>query len=200
MDTDPILQYFRYAHLPIHLQEVSQPFAVLANTMAVQLPRNPERSVALRKLLESKDAAVRAALTCRSFVMPEASQPLPPLIRAATDNVRAAFFNSVPFKRVASVDAALDDLRGIIVRELALRDEATVRDALLAAAQICESRSRTLKSKPAQIEALQCGSAIHTGGRRWLTKMREERNTATPSPGAGVAEHESVGTTTTENG
>jgi hypothetical protein len=27
------------------------------------LPRNPERTVALRKLLEAKDAAVRAAIT-----------------------------------------------------------------------------------------------------------------------------------------
>jgi len=30
--------------------------------MMATLPRNPERTVALRKLLESKDAAVRAAL------------------------------------------------------------------------------------------------------------------------------------------
>ena len=32
-------------------------------TMGPALPRNPERTVALRKLLEAKDAAVRAALT-----------------------------------------------------------------------------------------------------------------------------------------
>ncbi len=58
--TDPILQFFSYTHLPLPLQEVSRPFAELANTLVLSLPRNPERTVALRKLLEGKDAAVRA--------------------------------------------------------------------------------------------------------------------------------------------
>jgi hypothetical protein len=56
-----IEQFFTFAHLPERLQEVSRPFAELAQTV-LTLPRNPERTVALRKLLESKDAAVRAAL------------------------------------------------------------------------------------------------------------------------------------------
>lgn len=56
-----IAQFFQYAHLPAHLQEVSKPFAELAGVVA-SLPRNPERTVALRKLLEAKDAAVRAKL------------------------------------------------------------------------------------------------------------------------------------------
>jgi hypothetical protein len=56
-----ILQFFAFDHLPPHLQEVSKPFAELAHTI-MQLPRNPERTVALRKLLEAKDAAVRARL------------------------------------------------------------------------------------------------------------------------------------------
>lgn len=56
-----IEQFFAYAHLPEHLQAVSKPFSDLA-TEVLKLPRNPERTVALRKLLESKDAAVRAAL------------------------------------------------------------------------------------------------------------------------------------------
>jgi hypothetical protein len=60
--TEPILQYFVYAHLPPHLQAISRPFAELA-AQVMQLPRNPERTVALRKLLEAKDAAVRAGLT-----------------------------------------------------------------------------------------------------------------------------------------
>jgi hypothetical protein len=34
----------------------------LAHRIVEELPRNPERTVALRKLLESKDAAVRAKL------------------------------------------------------------------------------------------------------------------------------------------
>lgn len=71
---DHIMQFFAYAHLPAHLQAVSKPFCDLARIIvadgdmpegtAVQfpLPRNPERTVALRKLLEAKDAAVRALL------------------------------------------------------------------------------------------------------------------------------------------
>lgn len=54
------MQFFSYAHLPPHLAAVSQPFAELAERVVVTLPRNPERTVALRKLLEAKDAAVRA--------------------------------------------------------------------------------------------------------------------------------------------
>jgi len=56
------MQFFAYEHLPTHLQEVSKPFGELAKTIVETLPRNPERTVALRKLLESKDAAVRARL------------------------------------------------------------------------------------------------------------------------------------------
>ena len=55
-----ILQFFAWQHLPPHLQDVSRPFADMAEQIVVRLPRNPERTVALRKLLEAKDAAVRA--------------------------------------------------------------------------------------------------------------------------------------------
>jgi hypothetical protein len=69
-----ILQFFAYEHLPPHLAMVSRPFCDLAHaivygdnvpesgacTFGAPLPRNPERTVALRKLLEAKDAAVRA--------------------------------------------------------------------------------------------------------------------------------------------
>ena len=61
MDKEHIEQFFTYEHLPPHLQEVSKPFAEQAQRI-LQLPRNPERTVALRKLLESKDAAVRALI------------------------------------------------------------------------------------------------------------------------------------------
>ena len=57
---DHIEQFFAYAHLPPHLQTVSKPFGDLAAHIIETLPRNPERTVALRKLLEAKDAAVRA--------------------------------------------------------------------------------------------------------------------------------------------
>lgn len=57
---DHIMQFFAYAHLPPHLQQVSKPFGDLATQIVETLPKNPERTVALRKLLEAKDAAVRA--------------------------------------------------------------------------------------------------------------------------------------------
>ncbi len=57
---DHIEQFFTYEHLPQHLQAISKPFCELAQQILEAIPRNPERTVALRKLLESKDAAVRA--------------------------------------------------------------------------------------------------------------------------------------------
>jgi len=59
---ESIMQFFQFAHLPPHLQEISKPFGEMAEWIVQTLPRNPERTVALRKLLESKDAAVRAKL------------------------------------------------------------------------------------------------------------------------------------------
>lgn len=58
--TDAILRYFHYSHLPVSLQGASRPFCDLARHIVETLPRNAERTVALRKLLEAKDAAVRA--------------------------------------------------------------------------------------------------------------------------------------------
>lgn len=60
LTSDPILRFFHYAHLPPQLQVVSKPFCDLARAIVCTLPRNAERTVALRKLLEAKDAAVRA--------------------------------------------------------------------------------------------------------------------------------------------
>lgn len=62
MGEDRMLKFFAYAHLPAHLQEVSKPFGELADRIVLTLPAGPERTVALRKLLESKDCAVRALL------------------------------------------------------------------------------------------------------------------------------------------
>lgn len=56
------MQFFKYDHLPPHLQSISKPFGEMAKNIVDTLPRNPERTVALRKLLEAKDAAVRAFL------------------------------------------------------------------------------------------------------------------------------------------
>ncbi len=72
--TERLLAFFKWEHLPEHLQRVSQPFCELAHALVgsaklesgeiepVLLPINPETTVCLRKLLEAKDCAVRAAL------------------------------------------------------------------------------------------------------------------------------------------
>ena len=60
--SEPMLQFFKYEHLPPQLQEISMPFCVLAHRVVMILPRNPERTAALRKLLEAKDCAVRSLL------------------------------------------------------------------------------------------------------------------------------------------
>jgi len=57
-----MLRWFEYAHLPAELQEVSRPFGDVARHLVVTLKAGPEHTVALRKLLEAKDAAVRAHL------------------------------------------------------------------------------------------------------------------------------------------
>lgn len=60
--TDRIMQFFGYSHLKPEMQAVSRPFGELAQQIVDTLPQNPERTVALRKLLEAKDAAVRASI------------------------------------------------------------------------------------------------------------------------------------------
>lgn len=60
--TEHVLKFFAYEHLPSHLQKISRPFYELAHNLVEQGLEGPELSVSLRKLLESKDAAVRSAL------------------------------------------------------------------------------------------------------------------------------------------
>ena len=60
--TEPMLRWFAYAHLPERLQAVSKPYGELAEHIVATVAGSAERTVALRKLLESKDAAVRASL------------------------------------------------------------------------------------------------------------------------------------------
>jgi hypothetical protein len=57
---DPILQFFNYAHLTARLDAICAPFCGLAICLITTLPHSAERSMALRKLLEAKDCAVRA--------------------------------------------------------------------------------------------------------------------------------------------
>jgi hypothetical protein len=58
----PIMRFFRYDHLPEHLQAVSRPIGELALKMRGELPECAETAAGLRKLLEAKDCFVRAAL------------------------------------------------------------------------------------------------------------------------------------------
>lgn len=59
---EPIMEHFEFAHLPAGLmRNTSGQFAALADSLCASLPRSAECTVALRKLLEGKDAAVRAA-------------------------------------------------------------------------------------------------------------------------------------------
>ena len=60
MTEDRMLKWFEYEHLPETLKEVSSPFGLIARKLCYDLEPGPERTVALRKLLEAKDAAVRA--------------------------------------------------------------------------------------------------------------------------------------------
>ncbi len=55
-----MLRHFTYDHLPAELAAVSKPFAELARTIDAHCA-GPETTTALRKLLEAKDCAVRAA-------------------------------------------------------------------------------------------------------------------------------------------
>lgn len=60
----PILAFFEYSHLPAHLQDVSIPFSRIAYSMAHSESKHFAKVAAgLRKLLEAKDCAVRAALS-----------------------------------------------------------------------------------------------------------------------------------------
>ncbi|CAH1044551.1 hypothetical protein [Halomonas sp. TD01] len=58
----PIIKYFAYSHLPERLQKVSRPIGELAEQVDTNLPDCAEKAVGLRKLLEAKDALVRAQL------------------------------------------------------------------------------------------------------------------------------------------
>jgi len=60
-EASPILKYFKSEHMPTNTLPLAYRFDVLANHVEEMLPRGPEKSVALRKLLEAKDSAVRAA-------------------------------------------------------------------------------------------------------------------------------------------
>ena len=62
MEPDRMMKWFAYEHLPDHLAAVSKQFHDVADYTCQMIEPGPERTVALRKLLEAKDAAVRAVV------------------------------------------------------------------------------------------------------------------------------------------
>jgi hypothetical protein len=63
MNEDRMMKWFDFSHLPDELKVVSSFFFDAACQVVATVEPGPERTVALRKLLEAKDAAVRAKLT-----------------------------------------------------------------------------------------------------------------------------------------
>jgi hypothetical protein len=63
--TEAIVRWFKYEHLPTgKARDTSKLFAVLAHELVGSIPDGgAELTAGLRKLLEAKDCAVRAALS-----------------------------------------------------------------------------------------------------------------------------------------
>lgn len=57
---EPLLRFFRIDH-EADERFIMKLFGDLAATVVKQLPRSPERTIVLRKLIEALDAAIRAA-------------------------------------------------------------------------------------------------------------------------------------------
>lgn len=62
MTEERMMKWFEFSHLPPALGVTASLFWDVACQLAATVPPGPERTVALRKLLEAKDAAVRATL------------------------------------------------------------------------------------------------------------------------------------------
>ena len=60
-----LLRWFTWKHLPDHLKPTSIKFRGLAEMIDQTIPDGAEKTTALRKLLEAKDAAVRAVIEGR---------------------------------------------------------------------------------------------------------------------------------------
>ncbi|QDT41086.1 hypothetical protein Pan241w_11450 [Gimesia alba] len=61
------MRWFGFGHLPDDLKAVSGEFYAIACTLTALVEPGPERTVALRKLLEAKDAAVSEEATYRGI-------------------------------------------------------------------------------------------------------------------------------------
>lgn len=65
---DPMLKWFEFEHLPPELSEVCMFYNHLVHKICSKASPSAERTVAMRKLLESRDSAVRAILDSAGYV------------------------------------------------------------------------------------------------------------------------------------
>lgn len=90
---EPLLQFFVYEHLPEgKLRDASRPFCLLAEQIVASFPRNAERTVCLRKLLEAKDAGVRTWI----FEQPGQGEGTPTAAAVALDIERQGRVTAFP--------------------------------------------------------------------------------------------------------
>ncbi len=61
-ESQRLLNFFTYGHLPEDLQAASEPCSDIAHMMAMRLPDGPELAAGLRHLVEAKDCFVRAVV------------------------------------------------------------------------------------------------------------------------------------------
>lgn len=81
-----VLRFFEFEHLPEGpIRETAEAFAEFADFLAVGIEPDPELTVALRKLLESKDAAVRAVVLMEKARRGVATIPNPSEFAAGGD-------------------------------------------------------------------------------------------------------------------
>lgn len=58
--SERMMQFFECANMPLDEQVIAAPIMVVAEVVVISINAGPERTVALRKLLEARDAAIRA--------------------------------------------------------------------------------------------------------------------------------------------
>ena len=59
---EPLMKHFEYGSLDKELADVAIIFLVAARNVCADLKPGPERTVSLRKLIEARDAALRAKI------------------------------------------------------------------------------------------------------------------------------------------
>ena len=57
-----LLQFFKSDHLKVDLRTMAKDFEMMALNLYDILPANDEKEMAMRKLLEAKDCAIRALI------------------------------------------------------------------------------------------------------------------------------------------